>query len=205
MTDPVDRTSVTLLMRLAQSPTDQAAWDAFVAKYGPQMHRWCRHWGLQEADAQDVTQRVLLDLARQLPAFRYDRSRSFRAWLKTVAQRAWRKYTQALARPGRASGDPDAAATLASAEARDDLEARLQKEFDLELLEAAMAAAPSRVQPTTWEAFRLLAMEHLSGAEAAERLGLSVDAALKAKSNVTRLLRELMREMGGESDEAAAD
>jgi hypothetical protein len=48
-------------------------------------------------------------------------------------------------------------------------------------------------------------MERPSGAEAAQRLGLSVDAALKAKSNVTRLLRGLMREMGGESDEAAHD
>jgi RNA polymerase sigma-70 factor (ECF subfamily) len=204
MANPEDRTSVTLLMRLAQSPTDQTAWNAFVAKYGPQMHRWCRHWGLQEADAQDVTQRVLLDLARQLPAFNYDRSRSFRAWLKTIAHRAWHKYAQALVRPGRGSGDSEMVATLATTEARDDLAARLQKEFDLELLEAAMEAARTRVQPNTWEAFRLLALEHLSGAEAAERLGLSVDAALKAKSNVTRLLRGLMREMGGESDEAAA-
>jgi RNA polymerase sigma-70 factor (ECF subfamily) len=196
-----DRTSATLLMRLARSPSDQSAWGEFVARYGPQMQRWCRRWGLQDADADDVTQRVLLDLARQLPEFSYDRSRSFRAWLKTISHRAWQKYAQALVRPGQGSGDTQTAATLASVEARDDLTARLEKEFDLELLESAMSVVQQQVQPGTWEAFRLLALEHLSGAETAARLGLSVDAALKARSNVTRRLREAMRHLSGDEQD----
>jgi RNA polymerase sigma-70 factor (ECF subfamily) len=189
-------------MRLAQSPSDQSAWGEFVARYGPQMQRWCRRWGLQDADADDVTQRVLLDLARQLPEFTYDRSRSFRAWLKTISHRAWQKYTQALVRPGRGSGDSEVGAALASVEARDDLAARLEKEFDLELLEEAMTVVRPQVQPATWDAFRLLALEHQSGADVAEQLGMSVDAVLKARSNVTKRLREAMQQLSGDEDES---
>src|SRR5262249_32858695 len=63
-------TSPTLLGRLARSPTDQAAWEEFVGRYSPQIHGWCQRWGLQAADAQDVTQDILLELARQMGDFR---------------------------------------------------------------------------------------------------------------------------------------
>ena len=50
----------------------------FMARYGPKIHAWCRRWGLQEADAQDVTQMVLLRLSVKVREFVYDPSRSFR-------------------------------------------------------------------------------------------------------------------------------
>jgi RNA polymerase sigma-70 factor (ECF subfamily) len=192
---PNDPTSTTLIGRLRQSPRDEGAWKEFDGKYGEQMRRWCRHWGLQPADADDVTQRVLLDLSQQMSEFVYDRSKSFRAWLKTIAHRAWQKYVAALRRPGHGSGDSDMVRLLSTVEARDDLAARLDREFDLELLEGAMAAVQARVEPATWEAFRLLALEKLSGEEAARALGVSVDAAFKAKSNVTKRLREEMKRL----------
>jgi RNA polymerase sigma-70 factor (ECF subfamily) len=190
-----DRTSASLLMRLAQSPPDESAWDDFMQKYGEQIYRWCRHWGLQDADARDVTQRVMVDLARQMPDFSYDRSKRFRAWLKTIAHRHWGKYVAALQRPGQGTGDSYVGSLLDSVEARDDLARRLDKEYDLELLGAAMGAVRERVQPATWEAFRRLALEHQSGEEAAAALGMSVEAAFKARSNFTKLLREEMKKL----------
>jgi hypothetical protein len=44
------------LGRLGSSPTDPAAWEAFVDRHGPKICAWCRHWKLQPADAEDVTQ-----------------------------------------------------------------------------------------------------------------------------------------------------
>ena len=72
-------TSATLLERLRQDAADQDAWAHFVRRYGPQIYRWCRRWGLQEADAQDVTQTVLAKLSQKLRTFSYDPARSFRA------------------------------------------------------------------------------------------------------------------------------
>ena len=50
-------TSTSLLIRLRQAPADQAAWAEFVRRYGSRIPDWGRRWGLQEADAHDVTVR----------------------------------------------------------------------------------------------------------------------------------------------------
>src|SRR6516162_1842099 len=88
MTDPQpsSATRISLLFRLRQEPASQAAWNEFAARYGPQIGAWCRRWGLQEADAEDVTQSVLTLLSAKLRDFSYDPKRRFRAWLKTVTR-----------------------------------------------------------------------------------------------------------------------
>src|SRR5271154_3817185 len=85
-------THMTLLTRLRQDPSDQAGWDEFVERYGRHIYRWCREWKLQDADAKDVTQTILVKLTQKLRAFVYDPSRSFRSWLKTVAHHTWRDF-----------------------------------------------------------------------------------------------------------------
>ena len=47
---------------------DAAAWGEFVRRYGGLIYRWCRQRRLQDADAQDVTQTILLRVARQTAA-----------------------------------------------------------------------------------------------------------------------------------------
>src|SRR5437868_2059722 len=94
------RTSATLLGRQRQAPTDQAAWGEFVDRYGPRIYAWCRRWHLQEADAQDVTQAVLVRLAEKISTFDYDPGRSFRGWLKTLTRHARDDLRQAHQRHG---------------------------------------------------------------------------------------------------------
>ena len=81
-------TRITLLGRLRKNPGDQAAWNELVVHYGSKIQAWCLRWGLQEADAQDVTQDVLVKLAAKMRNFSYDPSQSFRNWLKTVTRHA---------------------------------------------------------------------------------------------------------------------
>jgi len=69
--DHPSQTSSTLLGRLGRGPGDQAAWNDFVARYQPRILDWCRRWGLQESDAQDVTEAVLLKLSRAMATFVY--------------------------------------------------------------------------------------------------------------------------------------
>ena len=70
-------TRVALLTQLRQDPSDQAGWDEFVERYGRHIYRWCRQWKLQDADAEDVTQDILVKLTQKLRAFAYDPSRQF--------------------------------------------------------------------------------------------------------------------------------
>jgi RNA polymerase sigma-70 factor (ECF subfamily) len=183
-------TSASLLARLRQEATDQAAWAEFVARYGPQVYRWCRRWQLQETDAQDVTQTVLVKLAEKMRTFSYDPARSFRAYLKTLARYAWCDFLEAHKKPGAGSGDSQVLQLLETVEAGDDLVRQLDNPFDQEVLDEAAARVRQRVEPHTWEAFRLTALEGRSGAAVAEQLGLKVATIFKAKSKVQKMLQE---------------
>jgi RNA polymerase sigma factor (sigma-70 family) len=195
--DAVPDTSPTLLGKLRQDPSDQAAWARFVEHYGPQIYGWCRRWNLQDADAQDVSQNVLVRLSEKLRTFTYDPARSFRAWLKTLTHHAWSDFVTNSRKAGAGSGDTDVLALLETVEAREDLVRRLEEAFDRELLGQAMLRVQARVAAHTWEAFRLTALEGLSGAQAAERLGLKVANVFVAKSEVQKMLREETRELEG--------
>jgi RNA polymerase sigma-70 factor (ECF subfamily) len=188
-------TRVTLLARLRQDPTDQGAWDDFVERYGRHIYRWCRQWKLQDADAEDVTQDILVKLARKLRAFAYDPSLSFRGWLKTVAHHAWRDFEDSRRRALAASGDTQVQELLLTVQAREDLVGKLEEAFDHELLEAAKVRVRMRVAPHTWEAFRLTALEGLPVAEVATRVQMQVAMVYVARSKVQKMLQEEIRKL----------
>lgn len=189
------RTSPTLLGRLQQAPADQSAWAEFVDRYGRKIYGWCRQWGLQDADAQDVTQMVLAKLADKMRAFAYDPTRSFRGWLRTLAHHAWSDFVGDRRKGGLGSGDTDVLDCLHSVEAGDDLARQLDEECERDLLEQAMARVRMRVEARTWDAFRLLALESRSGAEAAEQLGMKVATVFVARSKVQRMIQEEARKL----------
>jgi RNA polymerase sigma-70 factor (ECF subfamily) len=201
--DPADDsgTRISLLGRLRRDPTNQAAWAEFVEQYGRRVYAWCLKWGLQEADAEDVTQNVLLKLAARMREFDYDATRSFRAWLKTLTRYACSDFQESRARAGLGTGDSRVNRMLQSVEAREDLLQRLEQEFDRELLEEAMHRVRLRVAPHTWEAFRLTALEGLSGAEAAERIPMQVAQVFVAKRRVQKMLREEIARLEGPAEE----
>jgi len=191
MRDAADlRTSATLLGRLCQEPTDQAAWSEFVDRYGHRIYGWCRRWNLQDADSRDVTQAVLASLCTRMKTFRYDPALSFRAWLRTVTHNALTDL-MAARRPVTSDNHPgEHVSCLDSLEARDDLLGRLDEQFDRELLELACVRVRLRVEPHTWEAFRLTAIERMTGSAVADKLGIKVATVFKAKSKVQKMLRE---------------
>jgi RNA polymerase sigma-70 factor (ECF subfamily) len=189
-------TSATLLNRV-RSPLDQGAWNEFVERYGRRIYGWCRQWGLQEADAEDVTQDVLLRLARKMRGFAYDPSRSFRGWLRTLTHHAWSDFLEGRKRPGAGSGDDEVARALEQVEARDDLTRWLDEEFTRALFEEASARVRLRVRPHTWEAFRLTAVEGKSGAEVAALLGMEVATVFVARSKVQKMLQDEARRLDG--------
>lgn len=192
------QTRVSLLLRLKAQPQDQTAWREFVRRYEPRLLGWCKHWYLQEADAQDVTQTVLLQLMHKLQSFEYDPARSFRAWLKTLTHHAWQDL---LVRRQQAQTNVGATTThdpLGTLEARDDLQARLQEAFDLELMDLAMERVQARVQPNTWEAFRLTTLENHSGSEVAAKLNMTLLAVYKASSHTQKLLQEEVQRLEGD-------
>ncbi len=195
--DHPSQTSVTLLGRLRQDPHDQAAWNDFVLRYRPKILQWCRRWRLQESDAQDVTQAVLLKLNGLMATFAYDPSRSFRGWLKTLAHHAWRDLIAEQRRSGHGRGESQMVELFENLEAGDDLVEHLEEEFRRELMDHAMVLVRSRLAPRTWDAFRLTAIEGCSGAAAAAQLQMKIARVYVAKSEVKQMIRDEIRKLEG--------
>lgn len=186
--------------RLRAVPADQGAWRDFVAIYGVHILRWAKQWGMQDADAEDVTQSTLLRLAKSMRNFTYDPSLSFRGWLRTLAHHAWQDMIRGK-RPMLFGGMEDSN-PLNNVVANDDLAQALESAFDEELLRKAIACVRLRIEPQTWDAFRMTALESRSGSEVAERLGMRLTSVYKARSNVQKMLQEEIRLLEVECDAA---
>ena len=185
-------TSITLLERLQNNPGDPRAWSLFVERYQPRIRQWCLNWGMQDCDADDVTQEVLLKLLDAIRKFHYDPACSFRAWLKTVTQHALSDFVATRRKhPGQIAATIDLIAE--SDDARTDLERQLEDAYDAELLELAMNRVKERVKPATFQAFQLTVMEGNSGADAARILEMPVAHVFVAKHRVQKMLQDEVR------------
>ena len=176
-------TPPSLLERLRQ-PTDRAAWDRFVELYTPLLYYWARRVGLREDDAADLVQDVFALLWVKLPEFRYDASRSFRAWLRTVTINRWRERLR------REQARPDAGARplpdVPGPEAPDLWEA----EYHRHVVRKALELMQSEFEDTTWKACWEVVAHDRPAAEVAAELGLSVGAVRAARFRVLARLRQ---------------
>jgi RNA polymerase sigma-70 factor (ECF subfamily) len=90
----VKSTSTSLLLRL-RNPTDQDAWREFERDYRELLLRYFSRRSLRAADAEDVLQALMLDLARHLPNFTLDRERGrFRDYLFRCASNALTRWRE---------------------------------------------------------------------------------------------------------------
>jgi RNA polymerase sigma-70 factor, ECF subfamily len=186
----MNTTPVSLLQRLRQ-PAAQDAWSRFVELYTPLMYAWARRCGPNETDAADLVQDVFAHLVTKLPEFHYDRSRSFRGWLRIVLVNKWRDRHRArqnaLPTAGSAAlsglAEPDPAAELDEAEYRQHLVARA-----MQLMEADF-------QPASWKACWEVVVNNRSTAEVAAELGLTVGAVHAARFRILARLRQELEGM----------
>jgi RNA polymerase sigma-70 factor (ECF subfamily) len=155
---------------------------------------------LQDADAQDVTQIVLIQFFRQIRRFQYDSSRRFRGWLRRLVHAAWCDFVDGRRDWHRGKGGSGVLNGLDSIAARDNLAEEIEKEYDRSTLRLAMQRVEQRVEPKTWQAFWLLNVEDLSGEEAVARLGMRLGTTYAASSKVRRLIRQEVHRL--ELDEA---
>jgi len=176
-------TPATLLHRLCGEPA-AGDWERFVRLFTPLLMRWARRLRATDAEAEDLLQELFVVLIRKLPEFRYDASRSFRAWLWTVfrhAALAWRK------RQPRAGPALEQIAELSSP---DSLAEATEDEYRRYLVGRIMQLVQTDFPPTTWQIFQRLAIEGQSGASVAGEFGVSVNAVYLARSRVLARLRE---------------
>jgi RNA polymerase sigma-70 factor (ECF subfamily) len=189
-------TRPSLLVRI-RDLKDADAWGQFVALYEPVIHRFLRRRGLADADAADLAQETLAQIAKVIERFEYNPQRGrFRGWLLTIARRQLAQFHERSARPGaqKGTGQTDVIDMLAAVP--DDDEARQwERDCEQQALDWGMRHVEREFQPTTWRAFYATAVEQKPPQAVAEELGLTPNAVYTAKSRVTARLRQVMAEL----------
>jgi RNA polymerase sigma-70 factor (ECF subfamily) len=189
--DSTLHTRASLLARL-RDVHDESSWRTFVDTYAPLLYRWCRGRGLQDADAADVSQDILTEVVRSIRTFEYRPERGrFRDWLGTVTRRRLARF---FAGRGRGAAPGGGAAEQALAECRavpaDD---EWTAAFHAQVLRVALDRSRPHFAPATWQAFELTWLGGRSAVEAADELGLPIEAVYVARSRVLKRLEEEVR------------
>jgi RNA polymerase sigma factor (sigma-70 family) len=185
-------TSPALLHRLVDW-RDDAAWREFVERYRPLIESWSRRMRLDAETADELCQRIWVDLSRRLVDFQYDPSRKFRGWLRRLCQsRAVDLLRERQAHPVcRLQDDPlDVMRQGADAADRDeDADAVSARPALLQLGKQVHDVVKLQVEPKTWQAFWSIAIDGSTVRETAGALDMSYAAAFAAHKRVTSRLR----------------
>ena len=191
-------TRPSLLLRL-RDPQEGEAWSQFVHIYSPLVYRITRRFGLQDADAADVTQEVMQTVARSMPNFKYDRNRgSFRGWLKTVTRSRIADHQRSVAHQADVGRDSATVARLEQVADDDDHEQLWEAEYRQSLFQWAAEQSRKDFQPSTWSAFWRTSVQGEAAKAIAEELGMSVGAVYIARSRVTAHLKKLIAQVEGD-------
>jgi len=180
-------TRVSLLLRL-QSSEDAEAWEQFSELYRPFIYRMARTRGLQDADAHDLAQEVLVRVANSVHKWDTDREKgTFRGWLSRIARNVVVDFLRSNSRKIQAAEFVHDVAQCPESEL-----------YDLELRKQQFAWASDSVKGSfreaTWQAFWLTAVEQQSVAATAKATGLSVGAVYIARSRVMAKLRQVVQQ-----------
>jgi RNA polymerase sigma-70 factor, ECF subfamily len=182
-------TSLSLLDRLRQAGSDAPEWRRLQEIYWPLIQSWLLRVPGLRADADDLTQEVLVVLVRQLPAFERRRDGSFRAWLRQITVNRVRAFQKARRRHGRAGGAEIESLLAQLHDSTSDLARQWDEDHDRHVLNQLLAQVQRDFRPRTWAAFTRLALDGRPAAQVAEELGMSETAVLQAKARILKRLR----------------
>src|SRR5262245_31420937 len=186
----MNETRQSLLLRAQNGETN--AWKDLTDLYRPLILGWLSRQGVPASDLEDLSQEVLLSVVRHLPAFQHSGQRgAFRSWLRTIVCTRTADYWRAVDAGAQAQGGSGATAALRElADPDSGLNRQWDEEHDRYVLHCLLDLVEEEFEPVTLRAFRLLALDGVSGAEAAHELGLSVAAVYVAKSRVLQRIRQ---------------
>jgi RNA polymerase sigma factor (sigma-70 family) len=194
---PLTRPS--LLARI-RDRSDQQAWQQFVDLYAPLIYGQARKLGLQDADAADVTQEVFRSVTSAAGKLEYDPQRgTFRGWLYAVTRSKINDFLERRQRTSAGSGDTAVQQLLEEQPARGDDDQRWERDYQERVFAWAAEQVRSQIEPATWQAFWLVAVEGKSGQEAAATLGMNLASVYAAKSRVLTRLKKQIQEMEDET------
>lgn len=194
-TESLVPTRQSLLSRL-RDWQDQEGWQQFFDTYWRLIYRVARQAGFDDATAQDIVQHTFIYLSRRMPKFRYDRTRgSFKAWLRRVT----RSRISVFRRRAGAKEPPLPEPALEEDDARvwesvpdpagDALDEVWQREWEDNLMKAALRRVRAKVSAEQLMIFELAALGEVPLKQVARKLDVSLMQVYLARHRVGKLFK----------------
>jgi RNA polymerase sigma factor (sigma-70 family) len=178
---------------------DRKHWQEFFDTYWKLIFSAARKSGLTDAEAQEVVQETIITVAKKVGKLRYDPAvGSFKGWLLHITR--WRIADQfRKRRPGdsgrRFSDDSRMTATIERIPDMEatDLDAIWEKEWQENLLAAAMQRVKKKVDAKQFQIFDCSVRKEWPAQKVAKELGVSVGQVYLARHRISALLKKETR------------
>lgn len=194
--DEIIPTRATLIARL-KDWEDQASWQEFFDIYWKLIYGVARKAGLSDDEAQEVVQETLVSVSKHMPNFDYDpKIGSFKGWLLTMTR--WRIIGQFRKRKPRQHAEPPPEEEEGRTRMIDKvpdpdgnvLDEMWEREWQVNLLEAATANVKKSMDPQKYQIFDLYVNKECSPEQVAAQFGVSTNLVYVTKHRVTDAIRQ---------------
>ncbi len=184
-----------LLSRL-KNFEDNKSWQEFFDTYWKLIYGVAIKTGLTDSEAQEVVQKTVIEVSKRIKDFKYDPTKSFKAWLLTNTR--WRIAEQFKDRtPGnRNSSAPDEdnarTATIDRIPSPNgyDLEAKWDSEWQAHAQQTVMERVKRKVNAKHYQIFDAHVVKGWPVEKVVKILGVSDDLVYKVKERVSKLIKE---------------
>lgn len=186
-------TRQSLLTRL-KNWDDAKSWQEFFDTYWRLIYAVARKAGLNDAEAQDVVQETVIEIAGRMRDFKYDSGGSFKAWLLTLTQ--WRIMDQFRKRELASHPDnavdrkTDVIERVSDSTTDERLSEWWDDQWQHNLMEVALDKVKPRVGARTFQIFQLHVMKDWPVEKVARTLGVGKAQIYVAKHRVSTLVRK---------------
>lgn len=175
---------------------DQKSWQDFYDIYSRLIYGVAIKTGLTEGEAEEVVQNTVLAVAKAIGGFKYEPERcAFKTWLHTITKR--QVANQFRKRQGKGclleplpadSGDQDGMKDIPDP-ASLALDETWEREWELNLLQAATERVKRRISPAQFQIFEYHVLQDHTVGETARALGIGSARVYLAKHRVSAQVR----------------
>jgi RNA polymerase sigma factor (sigma-70 family) len=192
------QTRLTLLQRL-RGDRDERAWAEFLGIYEPLVLRLMRHRGLQECDARDMTQQVLLRISGAIGRYQPDgAAASFRRWLYRVARNVVVTFLTRQSRQPEPLDEQWVVDQLSVPPPASFESELFDREYRMQVLARATDEVRREFRDATWSAFVETGIKGRPIADVARELDMSPGSVYVARSRIIARLRKKVEEFEAE-------
>jgi len=194
-------TRKSLLSRL-KDWEDQESWRQFFNLYWNLIYGFALRWGLADAEAQEVVQETIIEVANKMPNFKYDPALgSFKNWLLRIT---WWRTCDHLRKRQREEINfvstsepltPTEAIDLVPDPAGEELDAIWEEEWRRNILTVAIEQVKRQVRAKQYQLFDLYAVKGWPLEKVTRTMNVSATQVYLAKHRVAVLLKKKVKRL----------